>query len=211
MRNTQLLLCAAAVAAISACSSGIRVRSTVSPQADLAGLHSYFVLTPPMRRADAPTLPSSDPMLDNSITNRQLRQDLSQAFEARGYTAAAKNSADFLVAYYAGTKQKFDTTYWGPTWDPAWRYSYWGGRRGWAWPYYGGPAANYAQVSEYKQGTVIVDVIDPKTQQLMWRGQGVAQVSSDPAKYSSDLQRAVTAVVAKFPQPSAAPVASTSP
>lgn len=208
MRNVPLLVCAAA-AAITACSSGIKVRSTVAPDASFSGLSSYYVLTPPVRSAKAPALPASDPMLNNSITNQQLRRDLSQAFQGRGYTATTKDSASFLVAYYAGTKEKFDTTYWGPGWDPAWRYSYRGGFRRWAWPWYGGLAPNYAQVSEYTQGQVIVDVTDPHTQELLWRGQGVAQVSDDPATYSAELQRAVVAIVAKFPQSATAPIAST--
>jgi hypothetical protein len=210
MRHAPLLVCAAAAVAITACSPGIKVRSTVAPDANFSALSTFSVLTPPVRRADAPKLPASDPMLVNSITNQQLRQDLSQAFESRGYTATTKDSATFLVAYYAGTKQKFDTTYWGPTWDPAWRYSYRGGFRRWAWPWYGGASPAYAQVNEYTQGQVIVDVTDPKTHELLWRGQGVAQVSDDPAQYSAELQHAVTAIIKKFPQSTTAPVASTS-
>jgi hypothetical protein len=211
VREASLLICAAAAVALGACSPGIKVRSTVAPDANFSGLSTFRVLTPPVRRAHAPSLPASDPMLNNSITNQQLRQYLRQAFQSRGYTATTNDSASFLVAYYAGTKQKFDTTYWGPTWDPAWRYSYRGGFRRWAWPWYGGVAPGYAQVNEYTQGQVIVDVTDPKTRQLIWRGQGVAQVSDDPAQYSAELKRAVNAIVMKFPQSTAAPVASNSP
>jgi hypothetical protein len=143
-------------------------------------------------------------MLDNSITNRALRDDLAQSFQSRGYTQVGRQSADFVVAYYAGTKAKFDTTYWGPTIDPGWRYSYWG-RRSWAWPYYGGGYSGgpSMSVSEYTQGQVIVDVTDPRTSQLLWRGQGIEPVSNDPVKYTSALQGVVNGIVAKFPQASA--------
>ena len=57
-----------------------------------------------------------------------------------------------------------------------------------------------AQVQEYTQGSLIVDVIDPTTQELIWRGQGVAVVSSDPAAYGKDLAQSVTAILKKFPQ-----------
>jgi hypothetical protein len=49
---------------------------------------------------------------------------------------------------------------------------------------------------------VIVDVTDPKTNELLWRGQGVEPVSNDPVKYAGDLQTVVNAIVAKFPQAS---------
>ena len=146
-------------------------------------------------------------MLSNSITNQQLRNDLVQGFEAKGYTAAATNP-DFQVAYYAGTKQKMDTTYWNP--GPSYRYAYrgYGFRRvryAWAWPhfgapYYGGMNPYAMNVTSSTQGCVIVDVIDPKTQELIWRGQGVANVSSDAATYAKDLAQSVSAVLKKFPQ-----------
>jgi hypothetical protein len=195
MRSTLLLVAGVVATAITGCSSGIKVRTTEEPGANLAGLRTFYVLTPPPRSADATPLAVNDPMLNNSITNSQLRADLGQAFRSRGYGSVPRQSADFLVAYYAGTKEKFVPTYWGPEWDPGWRYSYWGGGRGWAWPYDSGYG-----YSEYTQGQLIVDVTDPRTNQLLWRGQGTATVSDNPEKYANELQKAVNAVVAKFPQ-----------
>jgi len=60
-------------------------------------------------------LDATDPMLNNSITNQQLRNDLVQGFEGKGYVLASSNP-DFQIAYYAGTKQKMDTIYFG--WNP---------------------------------------------------------------------------------------------
>ncbi len=202
MRTTLLLL--GGVAAVAGCAGGPEIRTTVEPGADLQGLHTFYVLAPPARRADAAALSANDPMLDNSITNRALRDDLAQSFQSRGYAQVARQSADFVVAYYAGTKAKFDTTYWGPTIDRGWRYSYWG-RRSWAWPYYGGGYSGgpSMSVSEYTQGQVIVDVTDPRTSQLLWRGQGIEPVSNDPVKYTSALRGVVNGIVAKFPQASA--------
>jgi hypothetical protein len=45
----------------------------------------------------------------------------------------------------------------------------------------------------------IIDVIDPVTHKLLWRGQGVAAVDSDPNKFARELRQAVDAIVAKFP------------
>jgi hypothetical protein len=211
MRSTYLLVAGAVVAAITACSSGskLKVRTTTEPGVNLTALHTFYVLRPPTRSANARPLSANDPMLDNSITNNELRSDLAQAFQSRGYVAVAPQNADFQVAYFAGTKEKFDTTYWGPTYAPGWRYSYYGGR-GWAWPYYGPGYFNGpyyydggASINEYTQGQVIVDVTDPRTKELLWRGQGVEPVSNDPAKYNSQLEGVVNAIVAKFPQATA--------
>jgi hypothetical protein len=211
MRSTILLGAVIVTAAIAGCSSGggVQVRTSVEPNANLAGLHTFYVLTAPQRNASSP-LPAGDPMLDNSITNRALRADLTTALQSRGYTPTSRQGADFLVAYYAGTSQKLDTTYWGPTFDPGWRYQY-RGRRGWAWPYYGAPyygsmnpwgGGQQMSVTSSTQGQVIVDLTDPKTNELIWRGQGIEPVSTDPTQYSNQLQGVVNAIVAKFPQAS---------
>jgi hypothetical protein len=219
MRST-LVLGAFIGIGIIGCSSGsgLQVRTSVDPNADLASLRTFYVLNPPTRSANATPLSADDPMLDNSITNKALRGDLAQALETRGYTPAARQDANFLVAYYAGTSTKLDTTYWGgPGFDPAWRYSY-RGRRAWAWPYYGaayyGPMNPWgyggrATVSSTTEGKVIVDITDPKTNELLWRGQGVEPVSSDPVKYAGMLNGVVGAIIAKFPSAQMGPVAST--
>jgi hypothetical protein len=187
-----------------ACSSGggVHVTTTTAPNADLADLHTFRVLTAPQRRADAPALPADDPMLSNSITNQRLRTDLLQGIEQKGFTVT-QNNPDFLVAYYAGTKAKMDTTYWAP--DYGWRYGYrrfgFGGagfRSAWPWYGYASPYPNM-QVNEYTQGSVIVDVIDPKTMELIWRGQGLATVSSDPARYNNELDKSVSSILKDFP------------
>jgi hypothetical protein len=54
-------------------------------------------------------------------------------------------------------------------------------------------------VTKYTEGTLFVDVFDPKTKDLLWRGQGIAPVSANEQVYEQDLQKAVEAVVDKFP------------
>lgn len=222
MRSTILLTtltAAFALTSVSCSSSGVKVRTMVEPGTSLTELRTFYVLIPPTRSANAAPLSVNDPMLENSITNSRLRADLAQAFEGKGYAVTSQQNADFLVAYYAGTKEKFDTTYWGPSYAPGWRYSY-RGRRGWAWPYYGagwydsayrGYGPGRMSVSSYTQGQVIVDVTDPRTNELLWRGQGVEPVSNDPVKYANALQGVVKAIVAKFPSETAQPTVATGP
>jgi hypothetical protein len=208
MRQTILRVTTAAIALVSAsCASGnVRVRTTAAPDADLSALHTFRVLDAPQRRADAPALPASDPMLNNSITNQRLRADLVRELTQKGYVASTA-SPDFLVAYYAGTMEKMDTTYWLP--DAGWRYGYrrfglFGPRFRSAWPWYGYASPYPAMdVRSYTAGAVVIDVIDPKTMELLWRGQGDATVSDDPMKYAADLDKSVVAILKDFPQAAA--------
>jgi hypothetical protein len=133
---------------------------------------------------------SNDPMLVNSISNRALRADLQQGFEKLGY-AVDDGTPDFCVAYYASTNQQLDITYWdyGYPLRPRW-WRGWGAGRG---------AMDVPTVTQFTQGTVIVDVFDPKNKELLWRGQGVAAVSDNQQQYVQELQTTVAAILAKFP------------
>jgi hypothetical protein len=175
-------LLAVAALMLTACNP-VRVSTSVAPDANFASYRTFNIMSVPSRRAGIAASPM-DPMLDNSITNRALRDHLSSAFASRGYTMDRSNP-DFTVAYYASRRGKLDVT--------AWDYGYpgrWGGWRG-------GPRV--VQVQPYVEGTVIVDVVNPKTHELVWRGRGVSAVSDDPQTYAEDLDHTVKEIVARFP------------
>jgi len=179
MQSARLITAIAALTlALTACGPGIQVRTVASPDAGMGNLRTFRILPVPERR-DGSSQSTNDPMLVNSVSNRALRRDLLQGFEQRGYVVADTNP-DFAVAYYASTKEKLDVTYWdyGYVWRPRW----------WA-----------AEVPRYTEGSVVIDVIDPKTKQLLWRGQGVAAVSDDERRYEGELKKTVTAILDKFP------------
>jgi uncharacterized protein DUF4136 len=182
MRFIQLATVALALTT-SACASAVDVRTQLAPDANLGGRSTFWILPVPPRTTDVASAASDDPMLANSITNRALVNELTRAFEGRGYTVNVTNP-DFTVAYYASTREKLNINTWN--YGYSWR----------RWP------RGYTDVTEYTEGTVIVDVIDPATKELLWRGQGASAVSSDPAKYTADLNKAVTAILSKFPEAS---------
>jgi hypothetical protein len=182
MRSIPLLTLVFALTA-AACTPSVDVRTQTAPDASIEGRQTFWILPVPARRVDAASAASDDPMLANSITNRALINDLTRAFEGRGYAVNATNP-DFTVAYYASTREKLDLNTWN--YGYSWR----------RWP------RQYVDVTQYTEGTVIVDVIDPASKELLWRGQGVSAVSSDPAKYASELNKTVTAILSKFPQAS---------
>ena len=195
MRLIQLFGAAAAFT-LAACASGIQVRTALSPDASLHGLRSFRVLPTPQPKIAGAVASTNDPMLVNSISNRALRNDLAQAFVGLGYVATDTNP-DFCVAYYASTKQQLDVSSWdyGYAWQPRW----WGGwGRRWG-PGWGPDWGVQPLVTQYTQGTVIVDVFDPKTKELLWRGQGIAAVTDNPQGYERDLKKTVAAIVDKFP------------
>lgn len=136
----------------------------------------------------------SDPMIDNSITERAVHDQIKAAFEARGYRYTTKNP-EFEIRYKATLAPILDVR----TYNTAAYGGY--GYYGYGYDGYccgAGTGAGYA-VATYDRGTVIIDAVDPKSDKLLWRGQGTAGAYSDPKSYLKELRHAVRAVAKKFP------------
>ena len=162
----------------SCASNPVQVHTQAAPNARFAGRSTFRVLDVPAPRGV--TLANNDPMLVNSITYRAIRDEIQRTFEERGYRYS-RASADLDVAYYASAAPKLDIrTYdYGYTWR--------------------GFPREYTEIDQYEQGTVIVDVVDPMTHELLWRGTGMARVDQNPDAYVKEIRKAVDGIVKKFP------------
>ncbi len=60
---------------------------------------------------------------------------------------------------------------------------------------WGGPVS----VTEYTQGTLIVDFIDPQTKQVFWRGTGTDVVNHPESPNTAKLGKVVAQIVNKYP------------
>lgn len=167
--------------AIAACGQAVKVNTSASPDANFTTLRTFRVLTPPARRDGRMAL--DGPMLDNSITNKAVRAALSTEFQNRGY-APDLPDPDFTVAYYASTREKLDVTQWDYGYPPRW-----GGWR----------TRPDVVVRPFTEGTVIIDVMNVRTHELIWRGQGVSVVSDDPDTYVRNVKVSIKEIVEKFP------------
>jgi Domain of unknown function (DUF4136) len=191
MRPTPLLSLLALVIP-AACAPGVQVRTAAAPDAHLTNLRTFIVMATPSRRARAGASDEVDPMLENSITYHALHADLISNFQEHGYVIDSAKP-DFAVAAYASARQKLDVTQYDYGY-PYWRYRWWG-------------PLDYPEITQYTEGTVVIDVIDPKTKDLLWRGQGVASVSDDPQVYAKELAKTVAKIVDRFPPAAPATVA----
>jgi len=151
------------------------VRTATAPDAHLTALRTFDLMKQP---AGAPEHGSPD---------RALRTDLVKGFEDLGYVRS--QNPDFLVAYYSAGKDALDVTRWdyGYPFHPRWL----GPGRDW------GAETEFA--THYPKGTVLVDVVDPRTEEVLWRGQGVANLSGNEQQYQQDLWNTLTSILQKFP------------
>lgn len=173
----------AAIVIVGACGRSIEVQTMAAPDAGLSALHTFRMLPGPARR-DGGVSGADDPMIRNSIANRTLRERIATAFVNRGYIVDERG-ADFGVAFYATAQAKLDVT--------SWDYGYpFRPRSG----LYGPPAQ---MITQYTEGSVIIDVVKPGTGELLWRGVGKAELLDGPDRNLEQLAKAAEAIVSRFP------------
>jgi hypothetical protein len=192
MQRLALASCLMAGSAIGCAGGGVEVRTAISPDANFSAAHTFHFLPSPQRNGgQQQPQNSNDPMFENSITGQEVHQDITQALTQRGYTHQ-HGPAALSVAYYIGAKNKIQVT----DWD--YGYPFWGWR-GWRWGARWGPWPDQ-QVTEFEEGTVVIDVLDSAGKKLLWRGVGKSDVPDDASDYAKALQKTVSAIFADFPK-----------
>src|ERR1041385_3340891 len=91
-------------------------------------------------------------VVNNSLVMSRIREAVSEQLTAKGMAPATNNSPDLYVVTHVGAKDMADVDY-----LPV------GGWRHWRW------MGRDVVVQRYVEGTVIIDLVEAKTNQLVWR------------------------------------------
>src|SRR5882762_1537087 len=144
---------------------------------------------------------SNDPLSTNTLEAGRIQNALAAQLEANGFTPATQNP-DFIVAFYSRSKQKTkvqSTGGFGPGLGPGFGPGF-GFGRGFGWgygiPYRARWRWGYGPdiwTTNYTQGCVMADIIDPRTNALVWRGKvtdtvnGIGQSEKQTDQAAKDL------------------------
>jgi len=179
------------------CASSLHVRTDYDPTANFKQYSTY---------SWHDGTPAKDP-----ITDRKIVIAIDGQLMLKGFRKV-DTGGDFTVTYHASsgqsvnlntvyTTQTWGTYGWGGGYGP---YSpYWYGRR-WGYPGYGvstGVSTATTSTDTVTTGTVIVDILDGKTHQLVWRGIGSDALSGDPSQLDRAITAGAKAMFAEFPPP----------
>ncbi|RZA05962.1 MAG: DUF4136 domain-containing protein [Moraxellaceae bacterium] len=121
-----------------------------------------------------------------------VNSELSRRYQAVSETA----SPDFYVTYHVVMEEKLEPS----AYDQMYGFGFWG--RGYRYPssMFYRPALD-GGVRVYNQGSLIIDMVDAKTQQPIWRGVSEKRLNKglSPQKQREILTGAVLEVLAQFP------------
>jgi hypothetical protein len=174
---------------LAACSS-LRVSTDQYPAADFSGYRSYaWIADDPLIRPHGATAEIS------ALTIRRIREAIEAELAAKGYAAAASPaSADFVVAFTVGTRDRIDAQ------------SYPAPYRGhWEWAWYREQMDMQAYHEEtrlrvYHEGTLAIDIFDGAKHQPVWHGRARKEITvSDESDPGPLIKKATAAILQKFP------------
>ena len=116
-----------------------------------------------------------------------LKEAVSRELESRGLQAV-DNGGDLLAAYHTGSNERIVVSSYG--------YDYWPSR--WSYGGYIGGAESY----KYPRGALIIDLVDRRRNQLIWRG-SVEKVfrGRSVEKQMERINSAVKVILADYPPP----------
>jgi hypothetical protein len=131
-----------------------------------------------------------DPRGNDSLIEGRVRTAVDRELAARGYALEQGGSVDFVVSYFAAVESKLDVRVLN---------DYYGYRPGWGSYDYGAGSRTY--VREYDQGTLVLDIANPDTSKLYWRGTAQTEVTdaATPAESEAIINEAVTKMLERFP------------
>ncbi|MBI2503382.1 MAG: DUF4136 domain-containing protein [Candidatus Latescibacteria bacterium] len=117
---------------------------------------------------------------DHPFVDKRIEQALITTLKGKGFEKTAAQP-DLLVAYRFTVKQKTAVHLYDPP-NPYW-------------------SPQPAQVQHLREGTLIIDLVDPSTRQLVWRGWGVGdyELATRPDLSREYLQRAVREIFKNYP------------
>lgn len=154
-------------------------------------------------------LPIPQKALINELAVKHIKFAVNNEMKAKGFQMASKDP-DVLIALHGGKEKKVDVQEWGYTYGD-YNYNYWGPHHprefdhgAFAPPVIPGPSfRDYSEYRkgtdtyEYEVGTLIIDIVDAKKKELIWRGTGTGII--DPGKTSEQTNEVVKKLLENFP------------
>jgi len=126
-----------------------------------------------------------DPLSANPFLKKRFLNAIAKELGSKRYLQSEQENIDFVVVVHGGAKEKIQVMDWGGYWYNPW----WGshGRR--------------VDVSRYKEGTLVIDIVDAGRKELVWRGMAtsILDEKSSIEKEQKRIEDIVKKILEPFP------------
>lgn len=177
MRGLIQLIVVLALSCFSGCSS-ISVSSDYRDSTGFTTLRTFsWILKTPEGDIDLGGI--------NQLVRERIQDAIAAELANKGYIEIIAGNSDFYVTYFVRTEERIRVeNMGGPFIRPYW-----------------GMGMGYAEVYQYEEGTLIIDLLDGKKQNIIWRGvaKGVVDWKGTTGGQTGMINEAVQKVLAQFP------------
>ena len=176
MMKRNLLIAVISFIFITGCSS-ISVTSDYDIYADFSSYRTFYLYSDVLKGSTLETVPLVKKRVLDAIQNEMLK---------KGFTQEDSSKAEMMIYAQATTAEKMNVSSYG--------YGY-----GYGWGPY--PYGRNIDVSYYTQGSLIIDFVDNKKDELIWRGIGTAVVQDrgTPEEREQFIGEAVAKILDQYP------------
>lgn len=126
---------------------------------------------------------ADEPLFYNTLIKKRLKEAVQREMEGRGYTLSRENP-DLLVNPQVMVEERISGS---QNYNP--------GFYGWWW--YGGPSMN-SNISQAKEGDVVIDLVDRQKKQLVWQGYAPGVLETEMKNREETLKNAVTLIFSEY-------------
>ncbi len=128
----------------------------------------------------------------NDLMDQRIEDMIKKELREGGGTEVQENP-DIYVTYHFTSKE--NTSYNTTSMGYGGYGGYYGGWGGWGG---GGMGTSTTYATTYTEGTLIIDLYDPETKKLVWRGTGTVTVKSKPEKQIKQIENILTKIGKKW-------------
>jgi hypothetical protein len=158
---------------LAACSSSYVVNSDYDRGVNFRNYTTYRIVNDSEGKGD--------PILNSSLNQKRINQAMNAEMQARGYTAS-QNDADLIIRYQTDLRDRQYSQNINPG------FGYWG--------WWGG---NNTQVRTYEQARLIINLIDAKTNQLVWQGWATGEAKKPAKDQDAAIRDQVYRIMQQYP------------
>ena len=120
----------------------------------------------------------------NDLDKRRILRAIESELLAKGFTKS--ETPDLLISLFTKSNQRVDV----------YNNSGFGWGLGWGGPFWG---MNYSRVTTTPEGTLFIDLIDAKTKELVWQGEGTGYLTKDSNKKDERTKVFVNKILEQYP------------
>lgn len=181
MKIKNILLPVLAAAMIASCTPSLNIRSDYDHSVDFTGYKTYSLYN--LRtKGDV-----------NSLNADRIVKYIRAEMAKKGYQENL-NNPDIMINAVSVLKNKQGIA------ASATSYGYGGSYRPYG--YWGRPSTGYATVQtyDYKDGSLIIDIVDAKTKKLVWQGSANAEINRTPKDPDAAISDVIGKIMKDFPR-----------